>query len=479
MKRSNFLNKCLLFLITVFIFCVTSYSAFKIVQYKAYIWMPDYFFRSHSNDFEKMNNGHVLFMIADHHEPSGRGLKGAENSKLWCDNFKKTFESIKDDFGNNLQWSWFYPYDHKNKLVIYNLNELVYDGWGEIEFQWHHGSDTNETLPPKLVDAIAWFNHLGCMLSTGKNPKFNFGFVHGNWSLDNSRENNKWCGVTRELDILKKNGCYADFTFATFGTKAQPSKINSIYYAKDTDESKSYNNGIDARVGLKNNDFLIFQGPISFDWHNFEFDCAALETTSPPQKHRIKNWLKRAPIVKGRPEWVFLKAYSHAFQSQNEVISEQFRKMLFELKRFCKEKKLLLHFVTAREAYNIVKAAEAGYNDNPELYRDFLIKKPINRVVLVPCRVDKITVDLNKIEFELIEPQNKRFFFKLGPLNEVNGFMSKFQYKRINEKNILNIYGKGVIEINSKEKILFNNQIILNTINSHGEYLYKVNAIIQ
>ncbi len=34
----------------------------------------------------------------------------------------------------------------------------------------------------------------------------------------------------------------------------------------------------------------------------------------------------------------------------------------------------MLHYVTSREAYNIVKAAEAGLDGNPNEYRDYLIK---------------------------------------------------------------------------------------------------------
>jgi hypothetical protein len=47
----------------------------------------------------------------------------------------------------------------------------------------------------------------------------------------------------------------------------------------------------------------------------------------------------------------------------------------------CSESKgrLLLHYVTARELYNIVKAAESGAGGNPGAYRDFVIKPP-------PCR---------------------------------------------------------------------------------------------
>jgi hypothetical protein len=35
-----------------------------------------------------------------------------------------------------------------------------------------------------------------------------------------------------------------------------------------------------------------------------------------------------------------------------------------------------LHYVSAREMYNIVKAAEAGKTGSPGLYRDFVLAKP-------------------------------------------------------------------------------------------------------
>jgi len=34
----------------------------------------------------------------------------------------------------------------------------------------------------------------------------------------------------------------------------------------------------------------------------------------------------------------------------------------------------VLHYVTAREAYNIVKAAEYGLEGNPNQFRDFIIQ---------------------------------------------------------------------------------------------------------
>lgn len=39
----------------------------------------------------------------------------------------------------------------------------------------------------------------------------------------------------------------------------------------------------------------------------------------------------------------------------------------------------VLHYVTAREAYNIIKAAEAGHAGDPNDYRDFELPPPPHR----------------------------------------------------------------------------------------------------
>ncbi len=42
-------------------------------------------------------------------------------------------------------------------------------------------------------------------------------------------------------------------------------------------------------------------------------------------------------------------------------------------------KNYVLHYVTAREAYNIAKAAEAGKTGSPNDYRDFVVRPYVNR----------------------------------------------------------------------------------------------------
>lgn len=467
---------CLYLAVIVIILIPLSFVIYKVVQYKTYIWLPNYFLNSNANDINNIENGHVLFLIADHHEP-GHGERGIRKSTAWCEAYKGNIDGIYDDYRNSVQYTWFYPYDHLNSHVLFNLNELVYEGLGEIEFQWHHGPDTNETFPPKLEAAVTWFNSHGCMLPLGSNPQPQFGFVHGNWALDNSRGNPDQCGVNRELDILKKYGCYADFTFSTLGTLAQPTKVNSIYYAKDTDSAKSYNTGEDAKVGSRNTGFMIFEGPMCCDLHDLIWDCAALESTSPFKPHRINLWLKYAPTVKGKPEWLFVKVYTHGVQSKNVILSEQFRDMFAHLKSTCKQKGLSLHFVTAREAYNMVKAAEDGHSGNPEIYRDYLLKRPVNRVIKITSRLNHVTICDEGIQFELLEPRHTSFSLRVGPVKVVKGLISKYQCQLTeNGDHLIIVDGHGIVEIFSSESVQFSNEVISCTKNKSGEFVYIVKA---
>jgi hypothetical protein len=45
----------------------------------------------------------------------------------------------------------------------------------------------------------------------------------------------------------------------------------------------------------------------------------------------------------------------------------------------------VLHYVTAREVYNIVKAAEAGKQGNPAQWRDFILPPPGHQRAAAPA----------------------------------------------------------------------------------------------
>ena len=124
-----------------------------------------------------------------------------------------------------------FRYDGRNEKVLSLLNKASNDGYGEVELHWHHSKMNNKTFARELAADLGFLQGYGIALSSQRTPRSQFGFIHGNWALDNSQPQR--CGVNLELTILRNQGGYADFTFSTIGTVSQPFQINSIYYAVD------------------------------------------------------------------------------------------------------------------------------------------------------------------------------------------------------------------------------------------------------
>ena len=373
--KGNIMESIILIFLLSIPLLLASFHAYRIVKWKMYIWLPDYI-RQQITSPKKTSTLpiHVIFIFVDHYEP-GYGEKGIQKNNEWLDNYRELSDLHKDSYGRKPQHTWFYPYDHKNDGVVKELSKMAYDGYGEIEFHLHHDHDNNETFPAKLAEAIAWFNSFGAMKSI--DGTVSFGFIHGNWSLDNAKGDN-FCGVTRELEILKNAGCYADFTFPAFGDISQPAKINSIYYAPDDDKPKSYNKGIDAAVGKQNDkDLMIFEGPLSLK------DYSAVESFNVPSPVKIDSWVDQHITVKGRPDWVFVKIFTHGIQSRNVFFNDTVNKMFSYLENKYGSGNYRLHYVSAREAYNIVRAAENGMSDDPDKYRNYVINEPINKSIRI------------------------------------------------------------------------------------------------
>jgi hypothetical protein len=337
--------------------------------------------------FEKGNTNaptEIMFILADHHEIK-KSLKKEED---FIKRLRILSDRHMDSDGKKFQYTFFYVYDDFNLEVAKAISSVCSLGYGEIELHWHMEYQNSIRYREKLKDAKRKFSEIGALTTIdGKNV---FAFIHGNWNLDNTLSiDGKVSGVTDELDLLRGEGCFADFTFPAFGTLAQPKIVNTIYYALDDPEKpKSYDTGIPLEVGKpKPNDryLLMFQGPmfIGMKLSNifsgkrpFFIDHGGIQDLNPPTPFRVDEWIKHGVYLKGRPEWKFIKLHTHGAMHSNAVLGEDMDRTLAHLeKNYNDGKKYRLHYVTAREAYNIVKAAEAGLTGNPNEYRDYLIKK--------------------------------------------------------------------------------------------------------
>jgi hypothetical protein len=217
--------------------------------------------------------------------------------------------------------------------------------------------------------------------------RVSWAFIHGNWSLDNSRPDGRWCGVNNELRVLAECGCYADFTLPSAPSDTQTSTVNSIYYATDDPGApKSHDKGVPVRVGqAPTGDLMIVQGVLGWDWSSRKLgvipriENSDVRVGQPPTAARVDRWIELAPAVKGRPDWRFVKVHTHgAPEQQHPVLLGRAIVDMYEYlgARYNDGRDFVLHYVSARELYNIVKAAEHGKRGNPGVYRDFLLPPP-------------------------------------------------------------------------------------------------------
>jgi hypothetical protein len=198
-----------------------------------------------------------------------------------------------------------------------------------------------------------------------------YGFIHGNWALDNCRCDGRWCGVNNELDVLRETGCYADFTLPSAPNETQTRKINSVYWAvDDPNRPKSHDTGIDLGTAPRPaNGLLMIQGPLLLDWRRRKFgvlpgvENACLQKNQSPDANRLDLWLRARVNVPTRPNIVFVKLHTHGVIEPNQdvLLGEpmvRFHEALRE--RANRDPLFRFHYVTAREMANIALAAEQG-----------------------------------------------------------------------------------------------------------------------
>ena len=361
-----------------------------------FIWLPSYLRGNWAGRREAPlasagGPTHILLCIADHYEPAVNNPgPAAERARVeqWAKRYPETFSRFKDADGRSPRHTFFYPAEQYDAGHVARLGELVRAGHGEVEVHLHHDRDTAAGLRAallKFTEQLRSHGHLGA--AQGGRPKF--GFVHGNWALANSLADGIWCGVNDELRVLAECGCYADFTLPSAPSPAQTRRINSIYYAKSApDRPRSHDEGVEVRVGgAFSGDLMMIQGPLFILRRPGRLlprvENGNLDKRVALTPERIAAWLRARVCVAGRPDWLFVKLYTHGCVERN--LEFFFGGAMADLHtRLCEHyndgRRYRLHYVTAREMYNVIRAAERGLAGNPGEYRDLEIGPP-------PCAI--------------------------------------------------------------------------------------------
>ncbi len=248
--------------------------------------------------------------------------------------------------------------------------------------------DTEATLRAKLLQGIADFTRQG-FLPRDAAGRTRWGFVHGDWALDNSHPDGAQCGVNNELSLLRELGCYADFTLPSCPDPTQTRTINRLYYAQDTPHPKSHDTGVQVRVLPAGGspplapifgDLLIIQGPLALNWERRKLGfLPRLENSDLTVANLPRLWLKQHIHVLGRPEWTFVKLHCYGAPPPNSgvFLGEPYRAFHQHLaETYTEANGWRLQYVTARELVNILHAAEDGHSGNAGEFRDYRYKLP-------------------------------------------------------------------------------------------------------
>lgn len=346
-------------------------------------WLPFLVADRFKKKLRPIRPKHVYLCICDHFEPYwGQATSTQARARLqaWIDGWPRLAERHRDAHGRPLRYSFFYPEEEYRHDDLEQLAGLCRAGYGEVEIHLHHDKDTSANLRRTLVDYRNRLHQEHGLLSIDqRSGNIVYGFIHGNWALDNSRPDGRWCGVNDEISILQQTGCYADFTMPSAPSPTQTRQLNSIYAAVDDPERpKSHDTGEPLRAGHCPEGLLMIQGPLLLSFRRRKalvlprIENGELTAANPVTTKRCADWIDAGVHVQGAADHLFVKLHAHGCQ-------EDFQSWFFggggdclfeSLQETTDQLGAQLHFVSARELVNQVLVL-AGNEQSPLLRSDY------------------------------------------------------------------------------------------------------------
>ena len=333
----------------------------------AQIWLPGYLA---SCLRRSSGQGAVWLAICDHFEPLWRKADhalAAERVGAWRRKWPEVARRHADSAGRTPRYTFFYPEEEYAPEYLDPLAEMAQAGLGEIQVHVHHDGESEAAFVDRMSRFIEVLHtRHGALASVG--GKTAFGFIHGNWALDNSREDGRYCGLNNEITLLRELGCYADFTLPSAPETTQTRTVNSIYWATDDPcRPKSHDRGIPVRPGGGvDGDLMIIQGPLGLRWWGHgrkvpRIDCGELAGNDPPTRERVRLWLRLAPRI---GEHTFVKLYAHGAQERNlHPLLDGGLDLLFRLlAEECGRTEQRFYFVSAHQMWQAVECLRTGRN---------------------------------------------------------------------------------------------------------------------
>lgn len=308
---------------------------------------------------------HVYFCFCDHFEPywnKANAETARRRVQRWLDGYPRIAARHSDSDGRMPRHSFFYPEEEYDGEILDGLTGLCRNGYGDIEIHLHHDDDTAANLRQTLEGfAKKLHDRHGLLRRDPETGQVLYCFIHGNWALDNSRPDGRWCGVDDELSVLVETGCRCDFTMPSAPSDTQTSKINSIYFARGRPgKRKSHDQGRDCAVGdwARPGELLLVQGPLTLNWRDRKLgivpriESGEISADAPPSVDRVRRWERCGIGVRGAEEHIFIKVHTHGTEERTSamLLDGGFDRLWTALEeRFRDRPGYSLHYVSAWE----------------------------------------------------------------------------------------------------------------------------------
>ncbi len=305
--------------------------------------------------------------ICDHFEPLWHGADSAtadERVRRWRQTWPEIAARHHDSARRPPQYTFFYPEEEYRPNLIAPLAELTRAGVADVEVHLHHDADTREGFTGRIQRFTRTLSGDHGLLRL-RDGRLAFGFIHGNWALDNARPDGRWCGLNDEITLLKRLGCYADFTLPAAPDPSQAGPINAIFdVTDDPDRPRSHARGIVVRRGSPRGDLTLITGPLGITLgapgrRKLQLENGDLARYRPPASHRVGAWLSLAPRI---DDHVFIKLFAHGAQETNAacLLEGGLELMFRELASQCAARSIELRYVTAWQMWNVVESLRRG-----------------------------------------------------------------------------------------------------------------------
>jgi hypothetical protein len=264
----------------------------------------------------------IWVTIADHYEPMWNGvdLKCAQaRVNLWRSAWPGITRRCRPDTaGSPPRYTFFFPEEEYHPTLVEPLAEMTREGIADVEVHLHHDGEGRENFIDRISKFCNVLHHEHGLIRR-HNGELAFGFIHGNWALDNSRPDGRCCGLNDEIQILRSLGCYADFTMPSGDSPTQARLVNTIYWCSDDpDQPKSYDDGVPVTIGGQiEGDLLIVSGPLGIRWKDRlmpRLETGELASNNLATAYRVRRWVDLSPRI-GTDS--FVKLYTHGAQERN------------------------------------------------------------------------------------------------------------------------------------------------------------------